>query len=187
VDWAKHTTVLAAVVAAAGLAISAWGTLKSAEVANDQLAQSRDDQTKEERAQAQAVTMWHDWNKNRVETVTVSNRSLAPVAVALWGVDGLETTRQVFTYLGVLPPCTRATFTGHQIDEATIPKVLDLWVGGLLFRDSAGVEWQRTSGGYLVKTKTRFPTTDLLGAGMMPRIPPVRDATRSPEQSCGSQ
>lgn len=60
-DWSKHTAVLAAIVAAVGLGFTAWGTAKSAQVADDQLAQSRDAQQQEEKAQASAVTMWEEW------------------------------------------------------------------------------------------------------------------------------
>lgn len=190
VDWAKHTTVFAALVAAAGLGVTAWGTVKSAEVANDQLAQSRNNQDRTEKAQAQAVTMWLDWNKDQVGTVTVSNRSLAPISVALWGADGLKGWKgyensPVYSYLGVLPPCTRATFTRSQINQATMPKTVDLWIAGLLYRDSAGVKWQRSSSGHLARTEKSPPFLDLVEAGPFAR-PAMREAVRAPEEECGT-
>jgi hypothetical protein len=129
--------------------------------------------------------MWIDWHQGRTETLTVSNRSLGPVAIAFSGVEA-ATLKKSVSYLGVLPPCTRATFTGHLINRATIPRVSALWVDGLLFRDSAGVLWKRTTSGYIVKTNDQRFSTDLLGLGAPLRRPPVGDAKLVAEESCGS-
>lgn len=58
VEWEKHTAVIAAVVAAVGLALTAWGTVKSAQVADDQLTQSQEQREDSVRSQASRITMW---------------------------------------------------------------------------------------------------------------------------------
>lgn len=88
-DMGKHTAVLAAVVAAASLAISAWGTWKSAQVADDQLAQSRDQQQKALTKQASLVTSWAESN-----AAVVANRSLDPASVFLRWNDMTHTSRR---------------------------------------------------------------------------------------------
>ena len=133
-DWAKHTTVFAAVVAATGLAISAWGTLKSAQVADDQLSQSRESAQEQLRQQAVRVTMWGTKN-----AVVIANRSLDPVT----GVarSYFLSSSSDGTYLGVIPPCSQVSIPLATSQIAHQPE--------LLFLDADGREWAREPNGRL--------------------------------------
>ncbi|MEW2253282.1 hypothetical protein AB0907_38945 [Streptomyces sp. NPDC006975] len=187
-DWAKHTTVFAAIVAAVGLAVTAWGTLKSAQVANDQLAQSRKARADEERAQAARVTEWRegDW-------YVVANRSSDPVFVNLWFHWG--TSREsAYTFYGpqgvaldAIPPCQAVKVPTAAIDKFLKsqfhPSGRDAsgrdtyWYELMEFIDADGRWWERTVGGELRHPDgdainpqadqliaTRKPTLEQLGA-----------------------
>lgn len=106
-DIARHATVLAALVAAASLAVSAWGTFKAAQVADDQLAQSRDNTEAATRRQVSQITMWlQPLDGHR--TYVIANRSLDAASLYLqidYGPDGHEAAHLL--RVGVAPPCTR--------------------------------------------------------------------------------
>ncbi|MER6616280.1 hypothetical protein [Streptomyces xantholiticus] len=146
---AKHTAVLAAVVAAVSLAISAWGTYKSAQVADDQLAESREKDKAEERAQASRISMWGE-----PQNVVFANRSLDAVSISLifYGRTAIPMP------LGEIPPCKAVymkrsdlepyVVTWSKITKRPIPKVQQV---ALAFRDAAGLAWIRTSSGKLMR------------------------------------
>lgn len=125
--------MIAAVVAAVGLGLTAWGTLKSAQVADDQLTQSRANQLKDAQAQASLITMWTEFDPppkvlmhsgGNPGRLVLANRSLDPIQVALHGAvpnraalaPGVIPTAppprepRIF-YFGSVPPCTRVTLT----------------------------------------------------------------------------
>lgn len=157
--------MIAALVAAAGLAVSAWGTLKSAQVADDQLAQSREEQEEEDRAQASAVTAWLEGLAEEDEALIVANRSLHPVPVAvngmrIWhkgdytdahGNTILNTESQGHTIaLGVLPPCSRVTFSHDLlVKQSADVKADDFDPDHIFFMDGTGQHWQRGLSGKL--------------------------------------
>ncbi|MEJ8662198.1 hypothetical protein [Streptomyces sp. MS1.AVA.4] len=153
---AKHTTVLAAVVAAAGLAVTAWGTLKSAQVADDQLAQSKERQTQEERKLAARVTSWLE-----PKATVIANRSLDPAVLYLWvlGHHSLKPdARAVMMLLGTAPPCTRLEVPNSLIADIVRKRTGSEVYGfqSLIIVEPSGKLWERRPGGAL-----REPTTDI--------------------------
>lgn len=142
-DWAKHTAVVAAVVAAVSLALTAWGTYKAAQVADDQLTQSREHQEAEAQAQASRVTIWKE-----PSALVLGNRSLDP-ARAYVGWIGYGKGRLL--PVGTLPPCTaveipRNARTGG-LAAKDIPADLKnpaiLNAVTLAFEDARGRLWHR--------------------------------------------
>ncbi|MFF0698456.1 hypothetical protein ACFYU4_38200 [Streptomyces tendae] len=144
-DWAKHTTVFAALVAGAGLGVTAFGTLVSAEVANDQLAQSKEQRTEESMRQASRITSWREPG-----ATVIANRSLDPADVyvdieAINDGDGTSTT-----FLGTVPPCVRVRIPSSvlnarmHVDEGNIHAAA--WVASLGIIDTYGQIWKRTVG-----------------------------------------
>ncbi|MFG2867550.1 hypothetical protein [Streptomyces sp. NPDC048338] len=93
--------MVAALVAAAGLAVTAWGTLKSAQVADDQLTQSKERMAQEDRKVASRATTWQSG-----ASLIIANRNLETTVVYV-------SLRQppkgwpVVVRLGITPPCTR--------------------------------------------------------------------------------
>ncbi|MFI9780453.1 hypothetical protein ACIHCV_38230 [Streptomyces sp. NPDC051956] len=155
-DWARHTAVLAAVVAAVSLAITAWGTYKSAQVADDQLAQSKEDGEKEERSQAVRISMWGD-----KKVSVVANRSLDPVWTAFFLSDKQRRERHdnsvTYVFVGVVPPCTAVTVPksvtfARATSFAAPPGPHTDWIFvGLHFMGNDGQPWVRWNSGELTK------------------------------------
>lgn len=144
VEWEKHTAVIAAVVAAVGLALTAWGTVKSAQVADDQLTQSQEQREDSVRSQASRITMWAQGG-----TLFIANRSPDPanaLLVSPWG--GRD------QLIGTLPPCTRMEIS-RGTREHLMPPTGD--VAALQFSDADGRGWSRTSHGRLSALKTPTP------------------------------
>ncbi|MBM9624767.1 hypothetical protein [Streptomyces zhihengii] len=143
-DWAKHTAVLVALIAAAGLMVTAWGTLKTAQVADEQLAQAREQRESSSREQTERITFW--WHADRWETI-IANRTLdaAPIWIEV-GVRGLNTVEdREWVQLGILPPCQRL-----EIPTARLMKgAIRLHVSKLLILDRDGKFWERTADGVL--------------------------------------
>ncbi|MGW4086961.1 hypothetical protein ACWEGS_28415 [Streptomyces sp. NPDC004822] len=109
--------MLAALVAAAGLGVTAWGTLVSADVAEDQLAQSKVQKEERDRRQASRINWWEEQTERDAgdRSVFIANRSLDPAYVWLWveiqayqGANRGPFPQQVkFTATwGTVPPCT---------------------------------------------------------------------------------
>lgn len=165
-DWAKHTTVLAAIVAAAGLAVTAWGTLKAAQVADDQLAQSKEQQEDRNRRQVALIAFWGEGDNDSV--VVVVNRSLDPASAWLKAAPAGPTDPKgagVFYPLGVLPPCQRMEFRYEQITVAG-----PAWpVKALVITDAHGNGWERRADGTLRTSESR-PAVSALGQGRPPRF-----------------
>ncbi|MER5473600.1 hypothetical protein [Streptomyces sp. NPDC002685] len=138
----KHTAVLAAVVAAVSLAISAWGTWKAAQVSDDQLAQSQAQSLEENRAQASLISFWHTHEGGLV----VANRSFDPASALVSG-EGARAVK----WIGVIPPCSRVSMPQDLTDT-----LFDPWPSGepkaatrLNIIDANGFFWQRNDFGYL--------------------------------------
>lgn len=148
-DLAKHTAVLAAAVAAASLAITAWGTYKAAQVADDQLAQSREDHKNDERAQASRISIWVEGGQ-----LVLANRSLDPA----WAYAYLESPvvppnpelrlGGLPLRTGILPPCTRLNVP-VELDEP-LQESLGSRLG-ITFVDTEGRVWTRRGGGELLQ------------------------------------
>ncbi|GGT43930.1 hypothetical protein [Streptomyces chromofuscus] len=165
VDWAKHTTVLAAAVAAAGLAVTAWGTLKSAQVADAQLDQAREQQEDRDRRQVALISFWGEGENDSV--VVVVNRSLDPASAWIRAVppDSSNPKDGGFYPLGILPPCQRMEFPLEKLFTGG-PAYL---VEALLISDANGKGWMRRVDGTLRTSQSR-PSVSALGQGRPPRF-----------------
>ncbi len=152
-DLAKHTAVLAAAVAAASLAVTAWGTYKAAQVADDQLAQSRANNENGERAQASRISIWGEGKQST--RIVLANRSPDPVWAYAYlpsgdtpYIPGLRDSGDLL-WAGALPPCTRLTVPlskiglGRQdIRESSLT---------ITFMDANGRAWTRSTWGALLR------------------------------------
>ncbi|MGW1544435.1 hypothetical protein ACWCPM_30110 [Streptomyces sp. NPDC002309] len=147
-------------MAAASLAITAWGTFKAAQVANDQLAQSKEDSEMEELSPASRVTMWGDGR-----STVVANRTLDPVWVSLF-LDNerqreMNAGRATYIFFGVVPPCTAVQVPNKLVHGAasSFDPVPDRdWVfQGMHFLTMDGRPWVRYSTGRLLKDVSSPP------------------------------
>jgi hypothetical protein len=136
------------------LAITAWGTYKAAQVADDQLAQSREDNEKNERAQASRISIWVEGTQPT--RVVLANRSLDPAWAYMYvsTVGDLSMGRSETLGIGVLPPCTRLnmpiTKFREDIQQALHPHIGGHFArNGLAFRDADGRTWLRLTSGTL--------------------------------------
>lgn len=189
-DWAKHTTVLAAAVAAVSLALTAWGTYKAAQVADDQLTQSREKQDAQVRAQASRVTIWKEPG-----IVVLANRSLDPVRAYI-GWIGFAAGQAV--PVGTLPPCT-AVELAHRTRASQDPSsgkgapILGAPNLDLTFADASGKLWKRVSSGRLepaewYKGVNREGVAEVLGPpspAQDPLMEQIESKTR-PLEECGA-
>lgn len=158
-DWAKHTTVVAALVAAAGLGVTAWGTLMSARVAEDQLDQSKEQRTERSMSQASRITAWAEG-----DNAVVANRSLDPADVYLdalvvgskkLAVRGPKPQRDL-VYVGTVPPCLRLSIPGDVLRSTTLYDVGhtqsdpknpgSIYVTSIMIVDANGHVWERRNG-----------------------------------------
>lgn len=158
VDWGKHTTVFAALVAAVGLGLTAWGTLMSARVAADQLDQSQEQRTERSMSQASRITAWAEG-----DNTVVANRSLDPADVYLAATVAGSThqtrlsaePQRDFVYVGTVPPCLRLSIpgdmlrstlhdTGHILFDPKNPG--PIYVTSIMIVDSNGHVWERGNG-----------------------------------------
>ncbi|MFB7749977.1 hypothetical protein ACFC18_10445 [Streptomyces sp. NPDC056121] len=165
-DWARHTAVLAAVVAAASLAITAWGTYKSAQVADDQLAQSKADNEKDERSQSARIAMWGD-----TKVSVVANRSLDPAWAAFFLNDKQRRENHdntvTYVYVGVVPPCSavsipKAVIFAKATRFAQPHEPRTGWLfQGLHFMVNDGQGWVRWNNGALTKSELPHPSKAL--------------------------
>ncbi|MEU9072108.1 hypothetical protein AB0D60_35140 [Streptomyces sp. NPDC048306] len=144
-DWAKHTTVFAALVAGIGLGVTAWGTLVSAQVAHDQLAQSKEQRTEESKRQASRITSWRE-----PDATIVANRSLDPADVYLDIEAITDDNATSTTFLGTVPPCVRVRIPSSALEahmDVDEPDNYEAaWVTSLGIIDTYGQIWKRTVG-----------------------------------------
>ncbi|WP_405461570.1 hypothetical protein OG786_29215 [Streptomyces sp. NBC_00101] len=179
-------------VAAVSLALTAWGTYKAAQVADDQLKQSREQQAAEVRFQASRVTTWRE-----PDALVFANRSLDPASAYIgWG--GYEADQ--FVPVGTLPPCTAVAFprnaTTGGLKGTNLPAGLQsplvLEKINLTIKDAGGNWWQRWSTGELAGAEwqaekgrhdgAKGPDPKLLGEPLMVRTEPKY----RPLQECGA-
>ncbi|UIX34219.1 hypothetical protein [Streptomyces sp. GQFP] len=144
---------MAALIAAASLAFTAWGTWKSAQVADDQLIQSREARGDEQRRQAALITWWQTDDGS----IFIANRSVDAAFGALetepWylpakdrkiRLDGGSWTGSYLASNLSIPPCTRMeisdSLSGPDADATARIRGMMIW-------DAAGRRWFRTSHG----------------------------------------
>ncbi|MFF1651323.1 hypothetical protein [Streptomyces sp. NPDC058240] len=156
-DLGRHTAVLAALVAAISLAVTAWGTYKSAQVADDQLRQSRDEDAKDKQAQASRVNGWVEGRE-----FVAANRSLDPTVmwVFLTSAERRASGSNLVTYvyLGVMPPCTAVRMPQRVVNTRAADLAKPRGTGwipkGLHFTTSDGTRWVRWGDGRLMETSS---------------------------------
>jgi hypothetical protein len=168
VDWGKVGTVAAVILGAGSLLLTAVATYYGAMVSKDQLEQSQEDATRQERGQALLVTHWADETASGHWQVHILNRSVDPItgvkAEALLEredkVDRPTLIRQVAYDLNVgdLAPCTELIYDEDDFSEAAwsankngsvaqelhLPIVVNGSVGSTDFTDSNGYSWERS-------------------------------------------
>ncbi|WP_428957355.1 hypothetical protein [Streptomyces sp. cg35] len=141
---------MAAVIAALGLWLTAWSSWKAAQVADDQLRHSAEEQQEEARSQVSKIVVWIEGTR-----VVVVNRSLDPATAWL----GLNKDDDAGIRLGTLPPCTRIELPRDfsKIDRKSIQepvgKLSDAYVSDITITDAAGRTWRRYPDGSLVSIK----------------------------------
>ncbi|WP_432104490.1 hypothetical protein [Streptomyces sp. bgisy091] len=150
-DWAKHTTVIAALVAAAGLGVTAAGTVVSVRVAEDQLSQSNVEDEERDRRQASRITFWS--LPPRDDVTVIANRSLDPthieVSVGYGGaLDGYD------LWLGTVPPCTRVLLPNSQLEQGVPERrrkeyADSAFAEAIVMRDADSRTWTRKRTGEL--------------------------------------
>ncbi|MEU0204341.1 MULTISPECIES: hypothetical protein [unclassified Streptomyces] len=161
-NWTIIATAAGAIGAVAGLIFTAISTYLGVLVAQDQLAQSRQESEEKIRHQATLVVMWHkrkSWDIHYGKVV-ISNRSSLPVTdvYSYQFIDGLLYT---FNYSD-LPPCTEITvddalLAAHSFPPHEGPVAL---VG---FTDTNGNKWSRSWKGDLVQRQGIPVLQKLLG------------------------
>ncbi|MGV9509302.1 hypothetical protein ACWDQZ_27255 [Streptomyces tendae] len=148
---------MAALIAAISLAVTAWGTYKSALVADDQLKQSREEDENSQQAQASRFAAWVERDK-----LVIANRNLDPVGGYLFVSYGPKSSARptVVTYvdLGIVPPCTAVRLPTEVIyaraDVSSKYTGTGRRIAGLHFTTSDGQSWDRWNrkGGELTST-----------------------------------
>jgi hypothetical protein len=158
----------AAVVGAFSLAITAWGTYWSAQVAEDQLEQSKEQDEDKKKDQASKVTYWLEDHKSddakqlgaSRNRLVIVNRSMDPVNQVgfLYRVYEGEVRSSVpifrpaaagGTWIPTVPPCSKiiveSTSLLHE-DGSPVAHVAVLDVTEMTFSDTKGEVWHRVRG-----------------------------------------
>ncbi|MFE6639608.1 hypothetical protein ACFVFT_38150 [Streptomyces tendae] len=153
-DWAKHTTVLAALVAAAGLGVSAWGTLLSARVAEDQLAQSKVQNEERAKRQASRITFWEE--PPHSDPTVIANRSLDPVFVYVGVSYKGDHTPEYDMSVGTIPPCTAVRLRADHLSSGIPDNEPEARFNrgsatAIMFVDVYGQMWTRAEDGKLTE------------------------------------
>uniref|UniRef100_A0AAU1I9I2 Uncharacterized protein n=1 Tax=Streptomyces sp. NBC_00180 TaxID=2903632 RepID=A0AAU1I9I2_9ACTN len=175
IPWIAICTVLTALIGIASLAFTGVATFYGAEVAKDQLDQSREQADEETRWQASRVTYWID-AASRTPSVHIMNRSPDPVSqVSMAFFVRLPDGEQNLLFpvaVGELPPCSELVIsmsalryskgtawnkeswyfpvagrTTSLVADQSVPH--GAWFDGVPrfdFVDREGVDWNRSDG-----------------------------------------
>lgn len=159
--------IVTIVASIGGLAATGYGTIWSARVSADQLAQSREQGDDRKRAQAARVSYWVDQAPNTERRLHLMNRSPDPVA-NVWIFFHSWTPSSIAVQFIVrrdsLPPCSETLIEGSALEYLPAP---ERWSGkpgrkdpewvqfeeapaitptALYFTDRDGREWRRRFG-----------------------------------------
>ncbi|MEU9576266.1 hypothetical protein [Streptomyces chilikensis] len=156
-SWAL---IVAALAGAAGLSVTAWGTYWAAQVAEDQLAQSKEQDEDKQKDQASKVTFWKERMKaGDGDTLVIANRSLDPVSyvrvhvtVRYWKGEDLTASVVAAGSSSALPPCSALRVTSAGLMRSFGKRAVGsaaVDVNAFEFYDSKGKVWQRTDDGVL--------------------------------------
>ncbi|MFI5634837.1 hypothetical protein ACIA8E_36920 [Streptomyces sp. NPDC051664] len=166
--------VVTIVASLGSLATTGIGTIWSARVAADQLAQSREQDDARKRAQASRISIWTEVDDSGERRLHLANRSVDPVArvevfLSIYPPGGRTLDSVTFPVLmGSLPPCTDSVisaktlrwdpqaskeeeFTWREVDPSKERWGEQVkggwgWVTAMSFSDRDGQEWTRNRG-----------------------------------------
>jgi hypothetical protein len=180
--------IAAAFVGAASLSVTAWGTYWSAQVAEDQLAQSKERDEDKRADQASKVTFWKERAQASAgDTLVIANRSLDPVSYVRVHVTVRQGKRESAVVevaaagsSSMLPPCSAIRVTSDGLLRSTgkpVGGVATVEVNAFEFYDSTGNSWHRFNEGVLKAGGSGWPESD---------TPPIVAAPTSPLKECGS-
>ena len=152
-----------AAVAIATLLFTGIATYFQAEVAQEQLNESRGEAAQQHRSQAAEVTYWSDTDLPThvgASKVHVMNRSADPVAYVYLNfeiqlTDDDDRFLDVHTIASSIPPCTEVTYDPTHLQSPQNHQPFDAARGrpvipvSLSFQDANGTDWNRSSHGLL--------------------------------------
>ncbi|WP_020124541.1 hypothetical protein [Streptomyces canus] len=179
INWAHWSTVISTTAAGVGLLLTAVVTYFGVVTARDQLNQSREARDDKAAQQASLVTNWTSQNKDGDLVEIVANRSLDPVLGAYIKIPIRKAVSKSLTQIGSsawligqIPPCTSLTVEPKRVTEAEGEVTL-------VFTDSSGQAWERSSTGSLSHGKADRPF-------VAPGKPASRIWKTSPLKECGT-
>ncbi|MEU0977989.1 hypothetical protein ABZ488_02100 [Streptomyces griseus] len=156
IPWVHVGTALTVVAAIGGLIFTGVTTYYGTKTSSDQLQQSREEDEKEGRAQAEQIS-FHMSGGNSSEDVHIVNRSSRPIHdpraifwIEFMGVDEkLERTYYTTGWAGDLDACQELVFSSADFDPAPPPMRRHVRQGDpqillLNFTDQDGKKWNRT-------------------------------------------
>ncbi|WP_345666409.1 hypothetical protein [Streptomyces venetus] len=159
------------------LAFTAWGTWKAAQVADDQLAQSKEQQVADDRKQAALINFWVE-----KDTTVIANRSLDPAAV--WAAARSKTSPSdspgFMYWVGMLPPCNRIEIPNEVLDDFFQSPLTDepfrgpYSIARLDVADAKGRGWTRSVSGQLSASSAAMPAPSKVGDSALLSDPAVR-------------
>ncbi|CAL9329124.1 hypothetical protein SUDANB96_00037 [Streptomyces sp. enrichment culture] len=156
--------IAAAVVGAVSLAVSAWGTYWTAQVAEDQLAQSKEQDADEKKDQASKVVFWVEGGNGIFPGIgtrlVITNQSPYPLTLLTVGLriteqrdERTEWSSVARVARGGVPPCSELRVEAGDLRHTNGTPVGDgpaaLGVLSLGFVDSKGEAWWRDESGRL--------------------------------------
>ncbi|MFF8932524.1 hypothetical protein ACF1AO_35300 [Streptomyces longwoodensis] len=148
--------MIGAVAAILSVFFTGWATYISAEVAKDQLEQSREESEREERQQASRVTFWMEAypNFDSPQTVHLVNRTPDSVTRVMVHVEATAASgggwHRLTGFASSVPPCSDLMFkmsdqiannNGRESGVRFVPEFTN--IEGLFFADASGVTWIR--------------------------------------------
>lgn len=193
-DWTKVATIAGVVAGIGSLLFTGVATYFGAEVSQDQLAQSREDAERADRAQAQRVSWWEDRNLDgSLRALYVMNRSPDPVTnLSIQFIVARHAEQRWYPASlrqASLAPCTVVTIKPEDVTwrsaskskmHSTARESLD-GVYELQFWDSDGQLWSREPEGNLDHTRDSMKVSSYAQVdGLLPteRAEPCEDSSR---------
>ncbi|WP_327745149.1 hypothetical protein OHO28_38745 [Streptomyces europaeiscabiei] len=203
---------MAAVVGAVSLAVSAWGTYWAAQVAEDQLAQSKAQDADKRKDQASKVNFWVEGGGGVFPGIgtrlVITNQSQYPLTLLTVGLriteqrdERTEWSSVAKTYTGGVPPCSELRVEVGNLRHTNGKPVGDgpalLGVLSLGFVDSKGEFWWRDESGRLdaaedfIQGQSTETTFEVNGKarklkGLDPSQPAITFGKFKPMEGCDS-
>ncbi|GHB82140.1 hypothetical protein GCM10010306_090860 [Streptomyces umbrinus] len=208
----SYALIAAAVVGAVSLAVSAWGTYWTAQVAEDQLAQSKEQDAEKKKDQASKVIFWVEGGSGIFPGIgtrlVITNQSQYPLTLLTVGFriteqrdERTEWSSVARVATGGVPPCSELRVEADDLLHTNGKPVGDgpaaLGVLSLGFVDSKGEAWWRDESGRLeadgdfVQGQSTETTFEVNGKarkrkGLDPSQPAITFGEFKPMGGCGS-